>query len=50
MEYGKQQLRLKIKKSSKGTYFIQSMRMKERFRLDSSTSYISHHFQYRIIE
>ena len=34
MEYGKQQLRLTIKKSSKGTYFIQSIRMKELRRID----------------
>lgn len=33
MEYGKQQLRLTIKKSSKGTYFIQSMRMKDLRRI-----------------
>ena len=33
MEYGKQQLRLTIKKSSRGTYFIQSMRMKDLRRI-----------------
>jgi len=33
MEYGKQQLRLTIKKSRNGTYFIQSMKMKELRRI-----------------
>jgi len=33
MEYGKQQLRLTIKKSKNGTYFIQSIRMKELRRI-----------------